>query len=50
MVEQLESLSQRELASRLILNTLPSTLNLSSFPFDKTKITICDVSQYYITG
>jgi len=45
MVEQLETLTQKELASRLILNTQPSNLNFEKFPLDKSKITICDVKE-----
>ncbi len=43
MVQQLETLNQSELASRLTLNCLESTLKPAELPFDKTKITMIDV-------
>jgi len=42
MVQQLETLTQSELASRLTLNCLESSLKPAELPFDKTKITIID--------
>jgi len=42
MVQQLESLNQSELASRLTLNCLESSLKPAELPFDKTKITMID--------
>jgi len=42
MVQQLEALNQGELASRLTLNCLESSLKPAELSFDKTKITIID--------
>jgi len=42
MVQQLEALNQSELASRLTLNCVESTLKPAELPFDKTKITMID--------
>jgi len=42
MVEQLETLSQKELAYRLVLNCAVTTLKHSEWKFDRKKVTIID--------